>query len=172
MTTILGIDPGSRTTGYGVIRLEGKRPVYVECGCLQVADDELPERLRRIFAGISDVVASFRPDQVAIEKVFVNRNVESALKLGQARGAAIVACANQGLPVHEYSPNQIKLAIVGRGHAEKTQVQHMVKMLLALGEVPPSDAADALAIAMCHAHMQQGLSAIPGVRAVRGGRLV
>lgn len=172
MTTILGIDPGSRTTGYGLIRLAGKRPVYVACGCLQLATAELPERLCRIFAGISAVVAEHRPDEVAIEKVFVNRNVDSALKLGQARGAAIVACANRGLPVHEYSPNQIKLAIVGRGHAEKTQIQHMVKMLLALAEPLPADAADALAIAVCHAHMQQGLSAIAGARAVRGGRLV
>jgi crossover junction endodeoxyribonuclease RuvC len=172
MTTILGIDPGSRTTGYGVIRLEGRRPVYVECGCLQVAEDELPERLRRIFEGISAVVANHRPDEVAIEKVFMSRNADSALKLGQARGAAIVAAANLGVPVHEYSPNQVKLAIVGRGHAEKGQIQHMVKMLLALSVVPAADAADALAIAMCHAHMQQGIKAIAGVRSVRGGRLV
>ena len=166
---ILGIDPGSRITGFGVIRM-GRRAEYLHCGCITVGDLSFPARLCGIFDGLTAIVQEFAPVEAAIEKVFMNRNVESALKLGQARGAAMVAVAKLGLPVHEYSPNSIKQAIVGRGHADKAQIQHMVKALLNLAEIPPPDAADALAIAICHAHTQQGLAAVATARRARAGR--
>lgn len=170
MTIILGIDPGSRITGFGVIRMDGHRAVYIDSGCVRIADLELAERLRLIFAGISEIVRTHNPAQVAVEKVFMNRNADSAIKLGQARGAAIVAAANLGLPVFEYSPNQIKQAVAGRGHAEKEQIQQMVKTLLGLSAAPAPDAADALATAVCHGHMHQGLQAITHATGLRRGR--
>lgn len=160
MTTILGIDPGSRVTGYGIIRMDGQRIIHIDNGCVRTTGDTLSERLTQIFEAISVAVSSHRPDQVAVEKVFMNRNADSALKLGQARGVAIVAASRLGLPVFEYSPNQIKQAVVGRGHADKKQVQHMVKVLLCLPELPDHDAADALATAICHGNTQQGFNAI------------
>jgi len=169
-TVILGIDPGSRITGYGLVGMERRQAVHLAHGCIEVGEFPFAERLCRIFDALTAVLAAYRPQEAAIEKVFMNRNVESALKLGQARGAALVAVSKAGIEVHEYSPNEIKQAIVGRGHADKAQVQHMVKALLSLPELPRADAADALAIALCHAHSRQSLRAVPGSRRIRAGR--
>ena len=171
MIRILGIDPGSRMTGYGVIEVRGRRPLYIASGCVRMEDENFPERLRTIFEGLGEVVDRYRPTEIAIEKVFVQRNVDSALKLGQARGAAICAVVSRALPVAEYSPTQIKQALVGRGAAAKEQVQHMVKTLLQLVESPQVDAADALACALCHCHTSQTLGQLPAaVQGMRGGR--
>ncbi len=168
---ILGIDPGSRVTGYGIIEISGRKQVYLSSGCVRMEDQDFPERLRTIFDGLSRIVAEFQPREVAIEKVFVQRNVDSALKLGQARGAALCAVMSHDVPVAEYAPSQIKQALVGRGAASKEQVQHMVRTLLQLSATPPADAADALACALCHANTRQTLAALPaGVRGLRAGR--
>jgi crossover junction endodeoxyribonuclease RuvC len=150
---ILGIDPGSRRTGYGVIERRGADWVHVAHGCVTAtgAADSLAQRLRVIFESLGQLIAAHGPEEVAIERVFVNRNIDSALKLGQARGAALCAVP-KGLPVFEYAPRAIKLALVGSGAADKVQVAHMVRTLLGLqGRISP-DAADALAVAVCHAH--------------------
>lgn len=152
---ILGIDPGSRFTGFGIIEASGDRTLAVHQGVIKAGSGEFPERLGIIFSGISELIDEFRPDQVAIETVFVSKNASSALKLGQARGAAICAAIAKKLPVAEYSPRSIKQAIVGRGSADKVQIQHMVTVLLQLKEKPAEDAADALAVALCHQHTQQ-----------------
>lgn len=150
---ILGIDPGSRTTGYGVIEQEGNRLIHCDNGAVHAVHvQDFPDRLLAIFRGIDGIIERFQPDVVVIEEVFFSRNVQSALKLGQARGAAIVAAVNRRLPVYEYTPMQIKSAVVGYGHARKEQVQQMVKVLLALPEIAQEDASDALAAAICHAH--------------------
>jgi len=151
---ILGIDPGSRVTGFGVVDVCGQRLVHVSSGCLRIKGDDMGERLARIHAHITEVVAEHRPQELAVEKVFVHRNVSAALKLGQARGAALAAAVGAGLAFNEYSPNEIKQAITGRGHAEKQQIQSMIKILLGLTSLPPSDAADALAVAICHGHVR------------------
>ena len=150
---ILGIDPGSRKTGYGIISKQGNRLIHVDNGAIftQSAKD-FPQRLEQIFTGLSAIIAQYRPDVVAVEDVFLAKNAQSALKLGQARGAAIVAAVNAGLPVHEYTAMQVKQAVVGTGRAEKAQVQQMIKALLNLPEVAQEDASDALAVAICHAH--------------------
>lgn len=173
MTCILGIDPGSRYTGYGVVEQVGKELRFVCCGTLSVAKDnaEMPQRLGRIFAGIADQVAEFAPDEVAIEKVFMARNPDSALKLGQARGAAIAAVMQANVPVFEYSARQIKQAVVGKGAANKSQVGQMVSYLLKLPKMPQEDAADALGVAICHAHMRTSLIRMAGATAVRRGRI-
>lgn len=171
MVRILGIDPGSRITGYGIIDSEGNRLQHVASGCITLGDTDYPHKLRQIFTALSELLDQHGPAEAAIERVFVNRNADSALKLGHARGAAIVACALQTLDVHEYSANQVKQALVGRGHAAKQQIQHMVKVLLNLRESPAADAADALAVAICHAHTRGSLQNIPGVRSVRAGRM-
>ena len=148
---ILGLDPGSQRTGFGVIECTGPDYKHVAHGCIAVAGLEVAERLRRIFEALQVLISEHDPGEIAVERVFVNRNVESALKLGQARGAALCAVP-QGTPVFEYAPRAIKLALVGSGAAEKAQVAHMIKTLLRLdGKISP-DAADALAIAVCHAH--------------------
>lgn len=167
---ILGIDPGSRVTGYGVIERRHNKFVYLASGCIRVGDHSLDVRLNNIFNAVSDIIRQFAPKQFAIEQVFMARNPDSALKLGQARGAAIVAATQAELPVSEYSARQIKQAVVGKGSAEKTQVQHMVKHLLELSGTPQSDAADALAVALCHAHTQQSLINLSGqaTKTVRG----
>lgn len=170
MTIIIGIDPGSRITGYGVVAMEKARAVHLTSGCIEIAELAFEDRLCVIFDAITAIVREFEPTEAAVEKIFMNRNADSAIKLGQARGAALVALAKQGLAVHEYSPNQIKQAIVGRGHAEKAQVQHMIKALLSLSSAPKADAADALATAMCHGHTQQGLVAVRSARRARAGR--
>lgn len=155
MTRILGIDPGSRVTGFGIIEVQDGRIHYVTSGCVRVQLEEaLPQRLKEIFEGVREITQSFRPDEMAIERVFMHRNADSALKLGQARGAAICAVLQDALPVHEYAPKEIKQAIVGKGNAAKEQVQHMVKALLRLPAVPQADAADALAVALCHANIR------------------
>ena len=151
---ILGIDPGSRITGFGIIDIDGRQARYVAAGCIRTGDGALPARLGLIVNGIEGLLQQFHPDEMAIERVFLNKNVDSALKLGQARGAAIAAVVMRDIPVHEYSATQIKQATVGRGLADKTQVQHMVKVLLQLPEPPQADAADALACALCHSHRQ------------------
>jgi crossover junction endodeoxyribonuclease RuvC len=149
---IIGIDPGSRITGYGVLDSDGYRHRYVSSGFIAIEGDALPERLGVIFSEIGGIIERWRPETMAVEQVFVNRNVDSALKLGQARGAAICAGVNANLAIGEYSPRSIKKAVVGSGAAEKEQVQHMVRMLLKLEQSLQNDEADALAVAICHAH--------------------
>ncbi len=152
---ILGVDPGSRLTGYGVVESIGAQVRFVDCGLIQAGSDDFASRLKRIFDGLGEIIAEFSPAELAIEKVFVHRNVTSALKLGQARGAALLAAATREVAVFEYSPNEIKQAVTGRGHAGKEQIQHMIRVLLSLKEAPATDAADALAVAVCHAHVSQ-----------------
>ena len=151
---ILGLDPGSRRTGFGVIECRGPDYKHVAHGCIAVAGLEIAERLRQIFESLQALISEHGPAEIAVERVFVNRNVDSALKLGQARGAALCAVPH-GMPVFEYAPRAIKLALVGSGAAEKVQVAHMIKTLLRLdGKISP-DASDALAIAVCHAHTRR-----------------
>ena len=149
---ILGIDPGSRATGYGVIDTDGQRSVRVASGCIRVGEDPWPERLGTIFDRVSALVAEHSPHELAVEQLIFARDPTAALKLGQARGAILCAGLKGGLTVHEYSPKSVKLAVVGTGGADKCQVQHMVRVLLALADEPGEDEADALAIALCHAH--------------------
>jgi len=156
MSIILGIDPGSRITGFGVVRMQGRRIEYIASGCIRVKDGILADKLNQIFDGISQVVQEYKPDEAAIEQVFMAKNADSALKLGQARGVAMVAMAQHALVVAEYSARQIKQAVVGTGAADKTQVQHMVTTLLGLNASPQADAADGLAVAICHGHAMQG----------------
>lgn len=153
---ILGIDPGSRITGYGVIQLEKSKITYLASGVVRTTSLATADKLQQIFSGIREVMISYAPEEIAIEQVFLSRNFMSALKLGQARGVAIVAASQEGCPVAEYSARQIKSAVVGYGAAEKNQVQQMVKQLLQLSGIPQADAADALACAICHAHMRLG----------------
>lgn len=172
MTRILGIDPGSRITGYGVVDMARGRAAHVADGCIRTPEGDMAGRLRVIFEEVQTIIERYEPAEMAIEKVFVNRNVDSALKLGQARGVAIVAAASRGLPVFEFSPTQIKQAIVGRGGADKVQIQHMVRMLLNLEERAQSDAADALAAAICHGHTRHGLAQLKAAAAgTRFGKL-
>ena len=152
MTRILGIDPGSRKTGFGIIEINGRNIQHVINGRLLVGDGDFPNRLKQIFEGLTDIIERYQPDMMAIEKVFLHKNADSALKLGQARGAAICAGVSQDLTVHEYSATQIKKAVVGNGHAKKDQVQYMMSVILSLSEVPEEDAADALACAITHAN--------------------
>jgi crossover junction endodeoxyribonuclease RuvC len=171
LTVILGIDPGSRVTGFGVVQQAGDRIVCLASGRILLAEDEMPVRLRRIHDELAQVVARFQPAEAAIERVFMNRNADSALKLGQARGAAIVALGGAGVAIHEYSATQIKQAVVGRGHAQKPQVQHMIKVLLGLDHLPATDEADALAVAVCHGHTRRGLQRLALYRSpARGAR--
>ncbi|MBI3042874.1 MAG: crossover junction endodeoxyribonuclease RuvC [Betaproteobacteria bacterium] len=172
-TRILGIDPGLRITGFGVIDKNGNQLSYVASGRIRTPDADLAARLKAILDGLGEVIGGHRPAQVAIEKVFVNVNPTSTLLLGQARGTAICAAVMHGLPVAEYTALQVKQAVVGNGHAQKRQVQEMVRRLLRLEGDPTPDAADALACAICHAHGGQGLGrlATSGFR-VRRGRLV
>jgi len=170
---ILGVDPGLRVTGFGVIDKRGATLRYVTSGCIRTPMGELPERLAAILEGLAEVISEHAPLEAAVERVFVNVNPSSTLALGQARGAAISALVLQRLPVSEYTALQVKQAVVGTGHARKEQVQSMVRRLLALPGDPSADAADALACAICHAHGGQGLGALPtrGMR-MRRGRLV
>lgn len=172
MTLILGIDPGSRITGYGVVRDTGRGCEYVASGCIRTGDGPLAERLQLVFRGVSEVIRIYGPVTMGIEQVFMARNADSALKLGQARGAAIVAAVEAGLEVSEYTATQVKQAVVGTGAADKQQVQMMVMHLLKLVQKPQIDASDALGIALCHAHHRQSLipHGLAGARR-RGGRL-
>ena len=176
---ILGIDPGLRLTGFGVIEMLGEKLSYVASGTIKTTNgrgddlEDLPTRLKTILDGLFEVIATYAPTQVAVEKVFVNVNPQSTLLLGQARGAARSAAVIRDLPVAEETALQVKQSVVGNGHAAKDQVQEMVKRLLNLPGVPRPDSADALACAICHAHGGQGLGRLStaGFR-VRGGRLV
>lgn len=170
MTIILGVDPGSRITGYGLIRTEGRHMAYLDSGCIRMGEKPLAERLQIIYAGLAELIATFRPEEFAIEQVFLAKNADSALKLGQARGAAIVCAANAGLPVFEYSARQVKQAVVGKGAADKSQVQHMVQALLKLSRKPQADAADALAIAVSHSNFRQSMLRLNVSGTVRRGR--
>lgn len=147
---ILGIDPGSRVTGYGIVDAEGNRLRYVASGTIRTVAPDLGERLAEIHAGVLSLIETHGPEEVAVEEVFLARNANSALKLGQARGAALAAVVSRRLSVNEYAARRVKLAVTGTGGATKAQVQHMVRVLLNLDGSPGSDAADALAIAICH----------------------
>ncbi len=151
---ILGIDPGSRLTGFGVLDFDGDKPTYVASGTVKSLDGTFPDRLKQIFDSVGEIVAEFRPDIVAIETVFMARNAGSALKLGQARSAALCATFAFGVEVFEYAPREIKQAVVGTGAASKEQVQHMVVSMLQLNATPAEDASDALAAAICHGHQR------------------
>ena len=170
---VLGLDPGLRVTGFGLIDCLGKELRYVASGCIKTRDGALPGRLKTLLDGVREVVATYRPDQAAVEIVFVNVNPKSTLLLGQARGAVICGAVSSELPVAEYTALQVKQAVVGYGKAHKSQVQEMVRRLLALPELPGPDAADALACAICHAHGSQGLGAdLRAGSRRRGGRLL
>lgn len=149
---VLGIDPGSRSTGFGVIDTDGMRSRRIDSGCIRVANQPWPDRLGLIFDAVARVVAEYSPHEMAVEQLIFARDPKAALKLGQARGAVLCAGLKGGVQVHEYSPKSVKLAVVGTGGADKTQVQHMVRILLSLDIPPVEDEADALAIALCHAH--------------------
>lgn len=169
MSIILGIDPGSRVTGFGLVRVTSSQLHYVASGCIRVKDGELYQRLNQIFDCVTQVVQKYKPDQAAIEQVFMAKNADSALKLGQARGVAMVAMAQHALQVAEYSARQVKQAVVGHGSADKSQVQHMVVQLLGLDATPQADAADALAVAICHGHaLKSALLQAGGSRMNRG----
>ena len=163
---ILGIDPGSRYTGFGVLDFVGDRPFYVASGTIKSPDGSFPDRLRKIFSSVNEIVEEYRPDVVAIESVFMAKNAGSALKLGHARSAALCATFAFDVEVHEYAPREIKLAVVGTGSASKEQVQHMVVSLLQLDGKPAADAADALAAALCHGHQRRLRSRLSGAAAI------
>ncbi len=150
MTRVLGIDPGSRLTGYGLIDVEQGRLTYVASGCIRTVVGSMGERLNELHQGLLEIIANHHPDEAAIEQVFIARNPASALKLGQARGVALAACMSERMAMYDYATRQVKLAVVGTGKADKAQVQHMVQALLKLPGSPQADAADALAIAICH----------------------
>ncbi|MFB2537853.1 MULTISPECIES: crossover junction endodeoxyribonuclease RuvC [unclassified Acinetobacter] len=169
MLRIIGIDPGSRLTGYGIIEKDGSKLRFVDAGTIRTESDNMPERLKRIFAGIDRIVQFHQPTQAAVEQVFMAQNPDSALKLGQARGAAIAALVNLNLDVSEYTARQIKQSVVGYGAADKAQVQMMVMKLLNLEICPQADAADALAAAICHAHASGSLSKMAVLHALGVG---
>lgn len=171
MIRILGIDPGSQYTGYGVIDMDGNHATHITHGVIAVQGETIADKLQLIYQQLNAIITRFEPAEAAVEKVFMHRNADSALKLGQARGAAITACAGREIQVYEYTANQVKQATVGKGHAAKHQVQHMVKVLLCLKEPPPADAADALAIALCHGHSREGVLRMTGVKGIVRGRL-
>ncbi|NIN34330.1 MAG: crossover junction endodeoxyribonuclease RuvC [Gammaproteobacteria bacterium] len=171
MTRILGIDPGSRLTGYGLIEMDKGNARHITHGTIRLSQDEISVKLSTLFNRLVLIIDEHKPDEVSIENIFLHKNADSALKLGQARGCAITACAEKKLPVYEYTANQVKQATVGKGHAAKQQVQHMIKVLLRLDIPPEVDAADALAIAICHGHYREGLDRIPGVSNISRGRM-
>ncbi len=168
---ILGIDPGLRVTGFGVIEQTGQQLAYIASGCVRSGEGELPVRLKVLLEGLQEVITTYHPDCAAVEQVFVNVNPKSTLLLGQARGAAICAAVLHALPVAEYTALQVKQAVVGAGKAHKTQVQMMVRKLLRLPGDPSPDAADALACAICHAHGGLGYGGVGIGQRRRRGRL-
>lgn len=173
MTIILGIDPGSRITGYGLIKETDRKIEYIDSGCIRTAiEGELSQKLLQIYDGICQLMDHYSPTEVAIEQVFMHQNPSSALKLGHARGVAMVAAASHRVKINEYSARAIKQTVVGYGAADKEQVSHMVVHLLMLNSSPQKDAADALAIAICHSHMRKGLSAIMGKQGLSRRRRV
>ncbi|MDR1423083.1 MAG: crossover junction endodeoxyribonuclease RuvC [Azoarcus sp.] len=175
-TRVLGLDPGLRVTGFGVIDVSGARLSYVASGCIRTSNSDdctLPERLKTLLNSVREVIATYKPDIAAVEKVFVNVNPQSTLLLGQARGAVICGAVSCELPLAEYTALQVKQAVVGHGKANKEQVQYMVMRLLSLADTPQADAADALACAICHAHGSTGIGALAGPFARRReGRIV
>jgi len=168
MTLIIGIDPGSRLTGYGIIEKDGQTLKFIDAGTIRTETPEIPDRLKRIFAGVDRIVKFHGPTEAAVEQVFMAQNPDSALKLGQARGAAIAALVNLDLQVAEYTARQIKQSVVGYGAADKEQVQMMVMKLLNLSIKPQQDAADALAAAICHAHASGSMSKLAVLNALGG----
>jgi len=164
MRRILGIDPGSRVTGYGIIVSDGTRSRHISSGCIRLDEDDFPQRLGEIYRRVAGLIGEYAPEVLAIEQVFVANNPSSALKLGQARGAAICAAVVAGLPISEYTPRMVKQSVVGTGKADKEQVQHMVQRILGLQEKLAADQADALAVAISHAHSH-------GSRLTRAGLL-
>ncbi|CAB1213653.1 crossover junction endodeoxyribonuclease RuvC [Acinetobacter bouvetii] len=168
MSLIIGIDPGSRLTGYGIIERDGQKLTFVDAGTIRTETPEMPERLKRIFAGVDRIVKFHGPTEAAVEQVFMAQNPDSALKLGQARGAAIAALVNLDLQVAEYTARQIKQSVVGYGAADKEQVQMMVMKILNLSIKPQQDAADALAAAICHAHASGSMSKMAVLNALGG----
>lgn len=171
MTLVLGIDPGSRRTGFGLVEAVGNRCTYVSSGVVRLPEKPLPERLDVIFNSLMELIREYRPEQFAIEEVFFARDPRAALRLGQARGAAILAGTQQGLPVFEYSARTVKLSVAGHGAAAKEQVQHMVTRLLQLPGPPAEDAADALAVALCHIQTISLRGRLGGVTGYARGRL-
>jgi crossover junction endodeoxyribonuclease RuvC len=167
---ILGIDPGSRLTGFGVVDFDGDKPVYVASGTVKSIDGAFADRLRQIFESVAGIVAEFRPDIVSVESVFMHKNAGSALKLGHARSAAICATFEHGAEVHEYAPREIKQAVVGTGAATKEQVQHMIVSILGLEAAPSPDAADALAAAICHGNQRRIHAQLGTGKAIARGR--
>jgi crossover junction endodeoxyribonuclease RuvC len=172
MALILGIDPGSRKCGYGLVNAVGAELHYVACGVIRVETLAFPDRLQAIFANLCDIIEEYSPTVAAVEEVFVGKSMSSALKLGQARGVAMVACSSHRLEVHEYAARKVKQALVGTGVADKSQMQQMIKRVLKLSALPKEDAADALSVAVCHAHTQRTLIRLAGVRSGRRGRLL
>lgn len=168
MSLIIGIDPGSRLTGYGIIEKNGNTLKFIDAGTIRTETQEIPERLKRIFAGVERIVKFHGPTEAAVEQVFMAQNPDSALKLGQARGAAIAALVNLDLKVAEYTARQIKQSVVGYGAADKEQVQMMVMNILKLTIRPQADAADALAAAICHAHASGSMSKMAVLNALGG----
>jgi crossover junction endodeoxyribonuclease RuvC len=164
--TILGIDPGSQVTGFGVISVAAGAIGYVASGCIRTRGADMAGRLRMIFEGAQRLVEEYRPHEICVERVFVHRNADSALKLGHARAAALCGTFALSIPVHEYAPREVKLAVTGSGAAEKVQVAHMVRRLLAVRGPLSADAADALAVAICHAQLRRARA----VRAAAGAR--
>jgi crossover junction endodeoxyribonuclease RuvC len=164
---VLGLDPGSLRTGYGIVDCAGGKDTHVASGCLRATGTNLALRLRYIHEQVSLLIESYAPDEVAIERVFMHKNADSALKLGQARGAALSAAVARGAAVYEYAPRAIKLAVVGTGAADKAQVAHMVQVLLAIGKPDTSDVSDALAIALCHAQARRTAGRLAALGAVK-----
>lgn len=171
MTIIMGIDPGSRITGIGIIQKKQNKLSFLCCDSLKTPESDLSIKLQYIFDGVSEYMRNYQPQEVAIESVFMHKNAQSALKLGHARGAAMVAATLHQADVFEYSARQIKQAVVGYGGGQKEQVQHMVRHLLSLAKTPQSDAADALAVAVCHAHTNTRLLSLANVSKIRRGRM-
>ncbi len=168
MSIILGIDPGSRFTGYGIISFNNNKISHIHHGTIRTTGDDFSSRLYQIYAELNTIINQYEPKEAAIENVFFAKNAQSALKLGQARGAAITSIASKALPLSEYSPKEIKQSITGTGAASKQQVQQMVKILLKLTQIPQSDAADALACAVCHCHSHTVLARIKNAKTTAG----
>lgn len=169
-TIILGIDPGSRITGFGLVKLINGSSQYLASGCIKIKAGSIPERLKQIHHDLTEIIEQYRPDEAAVEDIFVSANLRGALKLGQARGAAITTIVHYDIPVAEYTARQVKQAVVGYGAADKVQVQEMVKTLLNLPGLPQADAADALAIALCHTHTRDTLKQVDELTGISRGR--
>ena len=169
--TILGIDPGSRITGFGIIKVYQNKIYYVASGCIRITKDSTANKLKQISDGINEIVKLYKPTESSIEQIFMFQNPMGAIKLGQARGVAMCTLAQNNLNVAEYSAKQIKQAVVGTGQADKTQVQHMVQTLLNLNKKPQADAADALAIAICHYHSNKILNKLNNCSRIARGRI-